>query len=959
MKIRIYIILIIVNFSILKLNCQTDKSPEDSLPIDKSVRYGILDNGLTYYIKPLKSANSGLKLRFYVKVGSEQEEAKEIDFAHALEHLAFRETENFPKGLNNTPEILVPLGMDESDIMGNTNNIWTEYFFNIPDNNFSAINVGLKWFKDIADGLVLSKENIDRERGVLMQEYRRDDANRKKLLSEKSLYFQLFPCQRNNEQFKERNKNFSHLELKKFYKKWYRSDLMGVSVVGDIENVESLEKQVKLILSDIKKPLDKPSQSSCDDTYYSSSPNFVVVNFQQDTISTVLGTPVQVNLFFRDPESQKYLESWRGIKLKVKSDLFARILNKRFDAESHNYIKKHNIYSIHTQNLDKSPGALRVTIRAQRGKDEESVESAINILNQVRKYGVLPEELNWAKKEFLANWRLSLTKSENYWISQIRQNFVRGEALPSGKVISLRNFIQELSIEDLNRTATRILSKVPEDIGVIAPKDYTGLFIKEKETRKFIRDNFKNAVIPFEIPNLPKKLLSKTQFDSLPLKGYQKTPSSISGGQIFTLENGIKLFLKPGSSPVKSGNVYLHGFSKDGASSFSEEDYYSAVYSPLLIKHSGIGDMNKFQLKRYLKTTKSLNIDINPYIGFNEAGIKGMVSNDDLEVLMQLIYLYITEPRKDSMAFKDWKISQFKFLEKSKNAINDFIDKQAALTKDYRNLPFGTKRISAIASVDNKKAFEIYNQIFSQAGDFQFIITGDFKSKQVLQLARKYLGNLPNVKNFQQSSGVSTIQSDLPKGPIYQRENLPDLYSSENAYYGFKYIHSETKHTNWREQLKVQALGVVTNRIIKDLRSKDGFSLYSFGVAGNHNRVMNRFEVNFRFSCEPDELSLLKERIYQIIDDIKDAKISPVIFKEGMEKLYGKYETKSQEHPLKIQKRLYRKFRYGEPVIAPEMVKRFLNSITIKDIASIAKKYYRSGNKYELLMIDNMDLKEF
>lgn len=922
----------------------------DSLAIDEGIRYGILDNGLKYYIKALEGSNESVKMNLFVKVGSRNEDYRDRNFAHTLEHIAFRGTKNFPEGLDSNSKILAPFGMAKNNIGGRTNKTYTKYYFDIPKSNLEAINVGLRWFRDIANGLDLSKGSVDRERGVLLQEHRGSDANREKFIATKALYHKLFPCNRDYKNFQEHMRAFPPLALQNFYEKWYQPELMGLSIVGNIKNTDSIEKEINQVLGGIQGSAEKLITPLCDETYFSSPKGFALIKTTEDSITNTLGDPVKAYLFFRGPKSMKNLNNQKGLREKIKSDLLAQILNERFKESQKQYATNFNITSTHTQKLGKSPNALQINITAAENELEKGFRKTMTIMNQMKTYGIHESELEMIKNEFLNRWPTSLEKGEKYWSNQIRKNFVDGEALPKDKLNYLRNYVKNLNVEELNLAARDLLSKEPEDIGFIVPEYYKGDLAEEEKLRKFIKDNLNRDVPQYELPEIPDSLLSKDECSSLKLKSYQSFHPKIKGANEYILENGLRVILKPSSVSSGEPKVFLHGFSKKGASSFPEADYYSVRYSPMIVRNAGIGELNKFGLKRYLDSTKSLKLGIVPYVGLHDSGIKAISSLNEFEELLQLVYLYFNRAREDKVAFEDWKINQLRDVELSNSAKNDFLDMIGEFAQDYSNLPYGLKRIKATKQVEYERAYELYNEIFGRGQDFNFIITGDFETSKIFPLVQKYLGNLTNTSREPGGISENTGTLKLEAGPLYKKADIPDLYQTDNAYYGFKFIKKDEEDYDWKEEIKVQALGAITNKKIYNLRAKDGLALYFFGVSGDINDVMGRYEISFRFSCEPKELPIIKKKTKQIISDIKGGRISATIFEEGMKNLYGRYSTQNLKSPHMVQSMLYRNSMYQEPIVDPAEVEAFVKSLTIDDIAEMAKSYYKNEFKYELLM---------
>ena len=218
-----------------------------------SIKYGKLPNGFTYYIKPIDKPMEKLEISFLVKVGNYNEDMYHLDFAHAVEHLAFKSAKHFPANILNDNSFLQHLEMKKNDISAQTSNFYTIYSFKIPSHRKDALTAGFQFFQDIAKNLKINKKDVDNERGPLRQEMVfRQGGNMDSYFFKTKLESLLFPCLNNYSDFFEHNNNFSWKSLHDYYKKWYRPDLMAVVVIGKIEKINDIENQIQNYFSSLK-----------------------------------------------------------------------------------------------------------------------------------------------------------------------------------------------------------------------------------------------------------------------------------------------------------------------------------------------------------------------------------------------------------------------------------------------------------------------------------------------------------------------------------------------------------------------------------------------------------------------------------------------------------------------------------------------------------------------------------
>lgn len=947
------VIVFALSFVKVSFSQNLENKSEDAVSIDESIRFGVLKNGITYYIKPLENPEEKLNMVFIVKTGSFDEEVHETDFAHHIEHLAFRPSENFPEGLKGNPKLLSTLGMNFRELGAVTSGNFTRYNYIPPFQNSKAILTGLKWFRDISDGLDLSEQSINRERGVLLQEFLAGEATQDQQKTEEILNSKIFPCLDSHQDFVEKNKSFPFKDLQEYYFRWYRPDRMAISIVGKIKNVDSIEKLIKTTFESLE-PSGKIKESfNCGGNYLESPKSFAVVRSDPESLRNVHGVSNLITLFFRDPFSWKKSEGLDGAKRKIKINLLTKILNQRFKEKEMAYNISSKRYSSHlflmNNRITEPISAIEINISSENDFEKESIEESIYLLKQFRKYGIQQEEFDDAKNNLLENKDPESPESPDYWINEIINHYAFGEALPTGKNSLIREWILELTKEELNDFIEVVISPMPDDIGIIIPEGDNTVLISEAKTRKTIKNAFKKTVLPFEREQPPKQLLSKKELRLLNVQTENFKPTKKEGNiSTYKLKNGISVILRPTRTSSNKQNITLHGFSPNGAMCFPKEDYFSAIYSTRIILHSGAKNFTKFDLDRYYKDFDSVQIKISPYITYNETGIKAEGSNQKIDEMLQLVYLYIAKPRKDSLAFEDWKNLFLEGTSASMNTSNDLFDELNVLTDDFSRLPQASRSISSIKRIKFDKVYGIYNSLFSDIGDFTFIVSGEFNEAEILPLLQKYLGNIPSKKKL--DCNTLKITGVLPKGPVSKKLNSPDLYETINSFYGLRYVWPQELQRDWKEEIKVKALGYLASNLVFGLRAKEGLSLYYFSAAGEYNRVMNRNQVSFQYVCNPEELSVVKSKTSQIIQKIKNGDVSNEVFQIAMNELQNGYDKDYLMTPQKSAERFYRNKRYKEPIICPSEMETYIETLEIQDLQNMAQKFFQEEFFYEIIM---------
>jgi predicted Zn-dependent peptidase len=919
----------------------------DSTIIDESIIHGVLDNGFTYYIKPLPGTNQEIKMNLTVKAGSFYEKANELDFAHAIEHLAFRETENFPQGLAGNVNLLSNLGMESRDLKGMTGGFKTTYYFK-PSKHRNTIKTGILWFKDILYGLDLSEKNVDRERGVLLQEYlnkqpEKTGGNPLDLLESK-----LFPWAGDRTNFVKHNKNFPFSDLGKFYEKWYLPERAALSIVGNIENTDQLRDLIEKHFTKEKPDISRTEKPGPLNRYLMTGPQYAAIHSGPLQTTGSMEKAVDIYLFYRDRVSKLKQGTKEGIGQKLITQVVTGILNRRFDEDSMSYGNNTHCYSTHTSYFDnlhkgRPPYAFKVMIKSELHWEREALQKCIRMLKQLKKYGLREAELTRAKNEILKNYPAGSTETSGYWSAGISNHFVFSEPLWENKNSYIRSFIKNLKLKDTREVIDNLISGMPEDIGVIFPEGYKTVSGGEVITRKWISEAGKESVSPYRIPDI-KMPLSEKEKEALSIGEPKSVSDGVLGSREYILKNGLKLILKPEKNSG-SKDILVRGFSSRGASCFPEEDVDSAKFSPSLVGNSGIGRLDKFGLNLLYKSTSSLKTGFRPYVNYDEAGMEAMVNRDELEILMQLVYLYFTRPRKDSLAFKQWRKEQMDFTKTSINPVNNLIDDLNELIKDDAAGLHGSKRIMALEEVDFHKAFELYRQIFSSPEDFTFIVTGNFEEGRLLPDLKKYLGNIPG-GDF--ADCREAVNGNLDPGPVFKNKSSYGPEDADSGFYALGYVKTRDKIDSWREKFKVRVLGEVANSLLYRLRTEDGLSLYYFSAGGSFNPPLDRYEIEFRLNCTGGELPSVKNRTNEVIQDLKNGNFSVEQLKSKVENIASGYREGNINWIRWQNELIYRYHKYNEPIVEADEIREFLSSLTVKDIQETANRYFKDEYKYEL-----------
>lgn len=962
----IYRAVISILFLQLTYGCAGAKEGEISvtgpMPLDKSIRYGRLPNGFTYFIKSLPEPQDKLYLRFYNKVGANQENPEWVDVAHGVEHLAFRASSNFPEGLNND-EVMKRSGVYFNASSGAKSTI---YELDIPPGNDKIVARGLEWCKDVANGLKLTSSDIEQVKGELRQEFLERAGDLTSVKRAKSeLERHIYPCRHYDSNFLKYYETSKNSTFRNFYKDWYRPDLLSVSVVGHIKNVDELEQKIIKTFSSLRSPKNPRKPSDCDSIYYSREPSFVKIERAKDTSYFYSDNLVNLNLYYPAPETSKNLDNQKGLERLILLSLLNEVASDRLDEATMTY-NSFDVGMINTYKEREFPITLKVSASLETTPVNVALERILNVLRQLAEFGINHSELEGLKQKYLGFMNSEKIGKGKYWVDEIGKYVTSGEALPSEKLGFRKDYLERLTLNDFNQFLNNFLSKKPKNLGLIAPIGNPALSITEKNIRGWIDKIYDDSVPPYQAPPVPDHLMNQKELAKFKEIKVLKREEDDIGAIHVQLNNGLKLIYKqidpyPG---MYEDNILINGFTLKGASCFAKDDLFSAISAPYIVGNSGLKNMDKFGVGRFLQT-----IGISPrsgvvtsYIDKQESGIQAVSSVKNLEDILQLIYLNLTNPNKNSKAFEDWKSARRKA---PKNLMHEDF---RLLTREsmgdsslvplnmlgYKDLLMGTEYYKNLNKINLDKAYAIYKDIFGNAKDFTFVVSGKAKPNKVLPVLEKYLGNLPNsLSPDQNSSRKASYPLVLPNGPVFKAIRSIGNYDLKNLKYDLNYIKKANSPANWKEQLKVEALGYVTTEIAWRLRYEKDYSLYSVMISGWYDFEMKRYQIGGTFECIPEEFPLIRKEMQKITDELKSGKLSRDKFKEGMTWMYGFYGLNGYggQHFI-LHKNLYRHYRYGQAWVTSQEMNDFVKSLTVEDIVETAREIYQEKNKYELLIWD-------
>jgi zinc protease len=851
------------------------QSSADVIPLDPAVRTGKLPNGFTYYIRKNIEPKNRVQLYLANKIGSIMENDDQRGLAHFMEHMGFNGTKNFPK--NDLVNYLQKAGVRfGADLNAYTSFDETVYQLPIPSDDPEVLKNGIQIMRDWAQDATLDVAEIDKERGVVLEEKRLGKGAQQRMQD------QYLPMLFNNSRYSDRLpigteevlKNFSAETIKQFYQDWYRPDLQALIVVGDID-VDAMEQTIKAKFSDLKNPA-KPRPR----TQYSIS----LLNKNQFIAVTDKEFPVSVaQVMIKQPETK--LITTTDYKNSILRSLFNSMIGNRFADMSKQadppFLQAGASISGFLAGLD----MYNVFVVAKPGEMERGFKAIVTETERVQRFGFTQTELDRAKQSYLTNMESSLkekdkTPSESL-VNEYLRNFLEQEASPGIEYeFNMANtMIGGINLSDLNGLAKKYITDVNRDVIIMGPEKDKANLPDEAKIESWISSTKTSAISAYVDQVSDKPLLSAKLSGG---KVISESKIAELGITEFKLSNGIKVVLKP--TDFKNDEISFSAFSAGGSSLYSDADFQSALYATTIIRTGGLGEFNSVQLPKLLSGKK---VSVSPYITDRFEGMSGSTSPKDIETALQLTYLYFTQPRKDAETFKGLIAQQKGGLANRGNDPNSvFADSVAAILGNYNVRRTGPS-IEKINQVSLDRAFEIYKDRFADASDFTFVFVGSFKPEELKPLLEQYLGSLPstNRKETAKDLGIKIPGGKIDK-KIYKGQ---EPKASVRLVFSGDYTWSE-KHNN---QLNALA-EVLTIKLIERLREDEG-GVYGAGARASYTKFpKGRYTFNISFGCAPENVEKL---ISSTLDEINKIRVNGALAGD-IEKFIAE-ETRTTETQLK------------------------------------------------------------
>ncbi len=859
------------------------------LPVDKEVRIGKLPNGLTYYIRHNNYPKGQADFYIAQKVGSVLENDDQRGLAHFLEHMCFNGTTNFPgKNLINWLESIgVKFGQNLNAYTAADQTVYN--INNVPVAREGVQDSCLLILHDWANDLLLLTEEIDAERGVIHEEWRRTTVGQMRILENAlptllpgSQYAYRLPIGT-----MEVVDNFEPKALRDYYEKWYRPDQQGIIVVGDID-VDRIEAKIKEMFSDIEMP-----ENPAERIYYP-------VPDTEGTIYAIGHDKEQkmalVQLFIKtDPMPREMRATVAQPLQSYIISAISSMLNQRLDEASKQPDAKFAAASTYYGSLlglTKTKDSFTLGIIPKTGvpAPEATAQAYRELLRAVRG-GFNATEYNRVRDEILSRYEKAYNNRENRenntFVQEYVNNFLSGDAIPSieDEYNLMKQLVPNIPVEAINQTIKELVTDDNRLLICMLPDNAENQYPTEQQFADALK-----AVDNEEIAAFVDNVKTEPLIAQLPKAGkiVKETPLAQWGAKEWTLSNGAKVIVK--HTDFKKDDILMSALALNGTSEISDKLVSDILFSPIALSYKGLGTYTNSDLDKYL-AGKQANVSVS--FGSYTRNISGSTTPKDLPTMMELLYMNFTGINFSEEEFKALQ-SQYSSLIHNQEADPSFIFQ----TKIYESL-YNSPRMRAITSADVEKStrenvLKIAKDMTANAAEYTFVFVGNVDEATLRPLVEQYIASLPgNAKAAKKNAKIRYNESLRPVAGTKTDTYTTPMQTPQTWVYitDFGKLPYSTKNM----QMTSIAAQILSKRLLEEVREKEG-AVYSISAQGAMDRIdIDNVEILTAFPMKPEMkdkvLDIIRHQIEDLSKNISEEELATV--KEFMNKSYVESREKN------------------------------------------------------------------
>ncbi|MDT8369688.1 MAG: insulinase family protein [Longimicrobiales bacterium] len=835
----------------LSASAQAPRAEARALPMTDEVRTGVLDNGLTWFVQANGRPEARAELRLVVNAGSVLETDAQRGLAHLLEHMAFNGTESFEK--QELVDYLESIGMAFGpSINAYTSFDETVYMLRVPTDDTgegrNALDTGLQILEEWAHKVTLDPEEVDKERGVVIEEWRLGRGAQARISEQQLPIF--FAGSRYADRLPigdvETLRSFEQEEIEAFYERWYRPDLMAVIAVGDFDPDE-VEAKIRERFSAIPAPttpLDRP--------YYT-------VPDQEETRFAIATDPelpqAQVGILTMQPADT--MTTIGDFRESLMEQLANGMLNNRLREIAQQADPPFLAAFTGRSGFVRTAGAWQLNAAVEEEGHQRAFRALVTEAERAARHGFTPGELEREKADLLRGFERAYNERENRQSASIAgswvNHFLQHDVVLSPEVQweAARAIVPSITLDEVNAVARRNLD--PENRIVIA----TGTEKPEVELPD--ADNFAGVlsdvtateIAPYEDEGVDAPLVADT-----PEPGAIVAEREIAsvGVTEWQLSNGAVVWLKP--TDFQDDQILLAATSPGGWSLSEESEHTTASNAATFVAAGGVGAFSQVDLQKVLAGKAA---DVSPSIAQRWERLSGSAARSDLETLFQLTWLRFTAPRADDQAFAALRGQIQSFLANRDAAPTTAFGDTLTATLTQHHPRAAPPTSEAIASVELDEALAFYRERFADGGDFHFVLVGAFEPDELRPLVERWLASLPDLPGEEEWRDLGI---NPPTGRVEKTVRKGVEPQSRTA----MITHGPFDFTD-ENRVRIRALATILQTRLRETLREDLGGTYSVGASASYEEFPDpTYQVSVQFGADPERVDELKAAVFDEIE---------------------------------------------------------------------------------------------
>ena len=896
----------------------------EKLPFDALVTRGTLPNGLEYYIRRNTRPEKRVALRLAVKAGSVDEENDQQGLAHFLEHMAFNGTKRFKPGeliaaLESTGARLGP------HVNAYTSFDETVYMFQLPTDKEGLVEKGMQALADFAGGMTLDPVEIDKERGVVVEEWRgglgagsRIRDQQIPVLFYESKYAERLPIGK-----PEILKGFKPERLRAFYTRWYRPDRMAVIAVGDLDTAV-LEAMIKKEFG----ALPKAAGTAPDRSYAVPLQSELLVKVATDPEAT------QSSVSLINKKARRREDTVGAYRRDLVHRLAFQMLNERFDDLSRKPDAQFLDAGAYESGLSPTTSTVALGASVQEGKIPAGLTSMVIEARRAVQHGFGAAELDRAKKRIIAAFDRAYNERDKTesgaYVQEYVNHFLEDE--PSPGIEHERKLVQALlpgiSAADVSAAAKQLFDGASRVILATSPKKEGLTVPTDAELRTAVASAEKVAVTAWSDTAATAALMARD-----PEPGVIKERREIEalGVTVVRYSNGVEAWFKP--TDFKNDEVMFSLIAPGGSSLASPEQFFEAAFSPALVQLSGAGGHRAVDLQKLMAGKIA---SASPSMSASSHGIGGGSNPANIETALQLLYLKFTAPGDDADAFALIKKNlENNYLNRERDPGTVYSEKIGEINTSghYTSKPMTLDRI---ARLDRAAMASFYKARFSNAADFTFFMVGAFKLDEALPLVGKYVGSLPSKgtggATFKQMGArfpEKIVREKVMKGREPRAQTLISFYAEPPL--------------EENEQSRVEAATEVLEIALRDILREELGETYSVNVGLTQPLPQTGTgRIGISFGGAPDKIESMVERVMKEVGRLQQEGPSEDLTTRAKETARRAHETAKKQNGFWLSRLQSAKLLGRDPNLILTREQR-IDAISRENVHEMFKKYFPAG----------------